>query len=100
MLREGRVPRRFVLAPPLLVDCVHFALLQMHVMGVFGLPESWAATAQETLKLFALYGPGGSEFEDRRIIDMMDEIPPITGKIQASKFLDRLRQLHREQNDD
>jgi hypothetical protein len=46
-------------------------------------------TAQETLQLFALYGPGGSEFEDRRIIDMMDEIPPITGKMQASRFLDR-----------
>ena len=53
--------------------------------------------AQETLQLFALYGPEGSEFEDRRIIDMMDETPPVTGKIQASKFLDRLRRLHREQ---
>lgn len=72
----------------------------MHVMGVFNLPESWADTAQETVQLFALYGPEGSEFEDRRIIDMMDEVPPITGKIQASKFLERLRQLHREQNDD
>jgi len=72
----------------------------MHVVGVFNLPESWADTAQETLELLKLYGPEGTEFEDRRIIDMMDEIPPITGKIQASKFLDRLRQLHREQNDD
>ena len=72
----------------------------MHVMGVFNLPESWADMAQETLELFALYGPGGSEFEDGRIIGMMDEIPPVTGKIQASKFLDRLRHLHREQSDD
>jgi len=95
------MPRRSVLAPPFsLVDQINFALSQMHVMGVFNLPESWADTAQETLQLFTFYGPGGSEFEDRRIIDMMDEIPPITGKIQASKFLDRLRQLHREQNDD
>lgn len=68
-------------------------------MGVFNLPESWADTAQETLQLFALYGPGGTEFEDRRIIDMMDEIPPVTGKIQASKFLDRLRRLHLQQDD-
>lgn len=70
----------------------------MHVMGVFNLPESWADMARETLKLFALYGPGGTEFEDRRIIDMMDEIPPVTGKMQASQFLGRLRKLH-EQND-
>jgi hypothetical protein len=70
----------------------------MHVMGVFNLPESWADMAQETLQLFSLYGPGGSEFEDRRIIDMMDEVPPVTAKIQASKFLDRLRQL-RDQDD-
>ena len=55
--------------------------------------------AQETLQLFALYGPGGTEFEDRRIVDMMDEIPPVTGKIQASKFLDHLRRLHRKQKD-
>ena len=95
-----RTLRRFVLDPLLLANQAHFALLQMHVMGVFNLPELWADTAQETLQLFALYGPGGSEFEDRRIIDMMDEVPLITGKIQASKFLDRLRQLHREQNDD
>ena len=94
------MPRRFVLDPPILANQVHLALLQMHVMGVFNLPESWADMAQETLQLFAFYGPDGSEFEDRRIIDMMDETPPITGKIQASKFLDRLRQLHREQNDD
>ncbi|KAF9653999.1 hypothetical protein BDM02DRAFT_1169608 [Thelephora ganbajun] len=73
---------------------------KMHVMGVFNLPESWGDMALETLQLFALYGPEGSEFEDGRIIDMMDETPPITGKIQASKFLDRLRQRHREQNDD
>ena len=72
----------------------------MHVMGVFNLPELWADTAQETLRLLVLYGPDGSEFEDRIIIDMMDEIPPITGKIQATKFLDRLRQLHRDQNED
>jgi hypothetical protein len=91
--------RKFVLDPPLFLNRVHFALLQMHVMGVFNLPESWAVTAQETLRLFALYGPGGTEFEDRRIIDMMDEIPPVTGKIQAAKFLDRLLQLDREQND-
>jgi hypothetical protein len=71
----------------------------MHVMGVFNLPESWADEAQETLQLFALYGPDGSEFEDRRIIDMMDETPLIGGKMQANRFLDRLRQL-REQNDD
>lgn len=69
-------------------------------MGVFNLPESWADVAQETLQLFALYGPDGSEFEDRGILDMMDETPRITGKIQASKFLDRLRKLHRDQNDD
>jgi len=69
-------------------------------MGVFNLPESWADMAQETLQLFALYGSDGSEFEDRGIIDMMDETPRITGKIQASKFLDRLRKLHRDQNDD
>lgn len=69
-------------------------------MGVFNLPESWADMAQETLQLFALYGPDGSEFEDRGILDMMDETPRITGKIQASKFLDRLRKLHRDQNDD
>ena len=55
--------------------------------------------AQETLRLVALYGPEGSEFEDRRIIEMLDEVPPITGKMQASKFLERLRQLHRQQND-
>lgn len=73
---------------------------KMHAMGVFNLPESWADTAQETLQLFALYGPGGSEFEDGRIVDMLDEVPPVTSKIQAAKFLDRLRQLHREQNDD
>ena len=97
---ERRMPRRFVLDPPILANQVHFALLQMHVMGVFNLPESWADMAQETLQLVTLYGPDGTEFEDRRIIDMMDETPPITGKIQASKFLDRLRQLHREQNDD
>lgn len=97
---EGQTPKRFVLDPLVLANQVHFALLQMHVMGVFNLPESWADMAQESLQLFALYGPEGSEFEDRRIIDMMDEVPPITGKIQASKFLERLRQLHREQNDD
>ena len=97
---EGLTPRRLVLDSPILANQVHFASLQMHVMGVFNLPESWADMAQETLQLFALYGPEGSEFEDRRIIDMMDETPPITGKIQASKFLGRLRQLHHEQNDD
>lgn len=96
----GRMPGRFVLDPLILANQVHFALLQMHVMGVFNLPESWADMAQETLQLFALYGPEGSEFEDRIIIDMLDEIPPITGKIQASKFLDRLLRLHRVQNDD
>lgn len=71
----------------------------MHVMGVFNLPETWADMAQEALQLFALYGPGGTEFEDPRIMEMMDEIPPVTGKIQASKFLDHLRRLHREQID-
>lgn len=71
----------------------------MHVMGVFNLPESWADTAQETLRLFSRYGPEGSEFEDGIILDMMDEIPPVTGKIQASKFLDRLRQLRRQDDD-
>jgi len=94
------MPRRFVLDPPILANEVQFALLQMHVMGVFNLPESWADKAQETLQLYALYGSEGSEFEDRIIIDMLDEVPPITGKIQASKFLDRLRQLHRDHNND
>lgn len=93
------MPGRFELDSPVLANRVHFTLLQMHVMGVFNLPESWADMAQETLRLFALYGPGGSEFEDRRIIDMLDEVPPITGKMQASKFLERLRQLHRQQED-
>lgn len=72
----------------------------MHVMGVFNLAEAWADMAQEALQLFALYGPGGSEFEDRRIIDMMDEVPPITVGMQVKKFMDRLHQLHRDQNDD
>lgn len=90
--------RRFVSDPLFLLNRVHFALLQMHVMGVFNLPESWADTAHETLQLLALYGPGGAEFEDRRIIDMMDETPPVTGKIQAAKFLDRLLQLHQKKN--
>ena len=94
---ERQMPGRFELDSPVLANQVHFALLQMHVMGVFNLPETWADMAQETLRLFALYGPGGSE--DRRIIDMLDEVPPITGKMQASKFLERLRQLHHQQND-
>jgi hypothetical protein len=47
------------------------------------LPESRADRAQETFRLFALYDAEGPELEDRRIIDTIDEVSFIAGKMRV-----------------
>lgn len=74
--------------------------LQAQVINSFGLRTAWGEACTETLKLMALYGPGGSRLEDPRVVSMIDEPPAVTTGMQMKAFLKLLRQVDEEWDND
>lgn len=48
---------------------------------------------EETLTLLALYGPGGSRYEDMRVLDMIEDKSTPKGELYK-RFLNLLRVIH------
>lgn len=63
-------------------------------MRAFNLPVTWGEDGVETLELTSMYGPKGKRCEDPRVVAMMDEMPPISTKMQGQKYLTLLREIH------
>ncbi|KAL6307872.1 hypothetical protein BKA93DRAFT_815593 [Sparassis latifolia] len=80
--------------PSDLKDAPSVQITRAQVLKAYNLPTSWGDNCMEVLSLVALYGPNGKRYEDRRVVDMFDEVPPVTTKLQLEKFLALLRECH------
>lgn len=63
---------------------------QQHVWRVLNLDTEWGEECRETLGLVRFYGKNGSQYEDSRVVDMINDISPPRANTM-DKFLRFLR---------
>ena len=67
-----------------------------HVLSACGRGAAWGDEAEEALALTRLYGEAGERTADARVVAMLDEPAPVTIGMQAKRYLELLREVHRE----
>jgi len=69
---------------------------QSHVLNALYVDAKWGSDCSETLDLLELYGPNGKRYNDRRIIDMIqNESGPAKGR-PVKRLLRLLRQIDKD----
>ncbi|KAI0790851.1 hypothetical protein C8Q75DRAFT_716645 [Abortiporus biennis] len=69
-------------------------ITKAQVMKAFNLSLEWGKDCTETIVLTNMYGPNGKRCQDARIVQMLDEMPPISTGMHAKKYLGILREIN------